>query len=117
MVREGERFIIEIDSVYGDDDGNVLYKAKGFNTLVFDERGIRKLRQEKPALFNVDALEDFELACYLLKNGSHFDLPDSLMEEYKEETEGMSYERIRLYIAANEVAKLKAAQLSVLFDD
>jgi len=39
------------------------------------------------------------------------------MEEYKEETEGMSYERVRLYIAANEVAKLKAAQLSVLFDD
>lgn len=40
MASAGKRYIIEFDKVlepYG------LYKAKGFNSLVFDEEGIRKL--------------------------------------------------------------------------
>ena len=46
MVRPGEKYIIEIDSIYTAhcSDGNkYLYKVKGFNTLVFDENGIKKL--------------------------------------------------------------------------
>lgn len=39
----GDKFIIEVDSVYKDTNNNELYKIKGFNSLVFDSNGIDKL--------------------------------------------------------------------------
>lgn len=39
--RAGDKFIIEIESRVN----NQLYKVKGFNTLVFDERGLDRLEQ------------------------------------------------------------------------
>lgn len=44
----GDRFIIEIDSSYVSEVGKtpgVLYKMKGFNSLVFDEAGLSKLQK------------------------------------------------------------------------
>lgn len=41
--RIGEKFLIEIDRCFADSYGNKLYRIKGFNSLVFDENGIKKL--------------------------------------------------------------------------
>lgn len=49
MAKAGDKFIVEIESVFvknHDDPAkleNRLYKAKGFNSLVFDENGLWKL--------------------------------------------------------------------------
>lgn len=39
----GDKFIIEVESIYKDTNNNELYKIKGFNSLVFDSNGIDKL--------------------------------------------------------------------------
>ena len=36
-------FIISIDKIFTDDEGNTRYKIKGFNTLMFDDNGLDKL--------------------------------------------------------------------------
>lgn len=41
MANVGDKFIIEIGDVVGDN----LYKIKGFNALVFDDNGLKKLRK------------------------------------------------------------------------
>lgn len=41
-VHKGDQFIIEIDDVVRTSAG-LLYKIKGFNTLVFDDYGIQQL--------------------------------------------------------------------------
>ena len=38
----GDKFVIEIDQIF-ENAGKTLYRAKGFNTLVFDEAGLLKL--------------------------------------------------------------------------
>ena len=44
MAKAGDKFIIEIERTFhGTGNDSLLYKAKGFNTLVFDENGISKL--------------------------------------------------------------------------
>ena len=53
----GDKFIIEIDSVYSADDLRInLYRIKGFNALVFDEAGLDKLEKvsnKEPQTFEV----------------------------------------------------------------
>ena len=44
MAKVGDRFVIEIAEVYEGKDGKKLYRIKGFNSLVFDGRGISMLR-------------------------------------------------------------------------
>lgn len=61
MAKVGDKFIIEIESVYGKLNGNEfseyeeylrgnprLYKIKGFNSLVFDEYGLNRLEKYEP---------------------------------------------------------------------
>lgn len=44
MITVGDKFIIEIDKVF-EQDGEKLYRAKGFKSLVFDEYGMKMLRR------------------------------------------------------------------------
>lgn len=39
------KYVIEIDNEFKDFHGNKLYKAKGFNSLVFDQNGLDKLEK------------------------------------------------------------------------
>ena len=48
----GDKFVIEIGEVYSsglpfanDDEPSILYRIKGFNSLVFDENGLDKLKK------------------------------------------------------------------------
>ena len=47
MTKVGDKFIIEIGEVFQNApypaDADVLYKVKGFNSLVFDKHGLNKL--------------------------------------------------------------------------
>ena len=43
MANTGDKFVIEIDSVFGGKNGEKLYRVKGFNSLVFDDYGLEKL--------------------------------------------------------------------------
>ena len=42
-------FILEIDQIMETEGGNPIYKAKGYNTLVFDNNGLDKLERLKEA--------------------------------------------------------------------
>lgn len=60
MASKGDKFIIEIESTYIAEVGDtpaVLYKMKGFNSLVFDQQGIEKLtpynRKDYPHGFKI----------------------------------------------------------------
>ena len=44
MITVGDKFIIEIDKVF-EQDGEKLFRAKGFKSLVFDEYGLKMLRR------------------------------------------------------------------------
>lgn len=48
MIKSGSKYIVEIEDVYvsSDIDANPthLYRIKGFNSLVFDETGLDKLK-------------------------------------------------------------------------
>ena len=44
MISVGDKFIIEIDKVL-EQDGEKLFRAKGFKSLVFDEYGLKMLRR------------------------------------------------------------------------
>ena len=41
--KEGSKYVITVDKVFKDEHGNKLYRIRGFNSLVFDSRGITKL--------------------------------------------------------------------------
>lgn len=43
--RPGDKFVIEIDRVFIDEHGQKLYRARDFNSLVFDSKGIDKLER------------------------------------------------------------------------
>jgi hypothetical protein len=43
MARIGDKFEIEIEEVFKGNNDKILYRMKGFNSLVFDEQGIEKL--------------------------------------------------------------------------
>lgn len=59
MSRVGDKFIIEVGSEYGNSGSsgpNKLYRIKGFNSLVFDEEGFRRLKKyESPEKEEIDA--------------------------------------------------------------
>lgn len=55
MANVGDKFVIEIDKVFTEsNNGNKLYRIKGFNSLVFDENGISKLKKYEQPLFKKD---------------------------------------------------------------
>ena len=43
----GDKFIVEIGDGFVDGDGKRYYRAKGFNTLFFDDLGLSKLEKLK----------------------------------------------------------------------
>ena len=47
MANAGDKFVIEIDSVFAGKKGALLYRVKGFNSLVFDDYGLEKLTAYK----------------------------------------------------------------------
>ena len=53
MAKKGDKFIVEISDVFQNDTGFRLYRAKGFNSLVFDDKGINKLQK-----FNAAAIQE-----------------------------------------------------------
>lgn len=48
MSKVGNQYVIEVEKEFLDENNNKLYKIKGFNSLVFDENGIKKLTKYKP---------------------------------------------------------------------
>ena len=48
MVNVGDKFIVEVEKIWGRPDGKKMYFMKGFNTLVFDDNGINKLEKYDP---------------------------------------------------------------------
>ena len=51
MANVGDKFVIEIDKVFTEsNNGNKLYRIKGFNSLVFDENGIIRLEKFEPKI-------------------------------------------------------------------
>ena len=47
-VKVGDKFVIEVGEIILDKNGKLLYKIKGFNTLVFDDVGINRLTRPTP---------------------------------------------------------------------
>ena len=43
MINVGDKFVVEIDKVF-EQDGEKLFRAKGFKSLVFDQKGLDKLK-------------------------------------------------------------------------
>lgn len=87
MITVGDKFIIEIDKVF-EQDGEKLYRAKGFKSLVFDENGIKKLipfeeftKVEMEAARNAGKEDVWELANFVEDRKYDikkiFDVPDS----------------------------------------
>ena len=57
----GDKFVIEIGEVYSsglpfanDDEPSILYRIKGFNSLLFDENGLDKLKKLEKSAVCVD---------------------------------------------------------------
>lgn len=57
----GDKFEIEIDSDFVDENDNKLYRIKGFNSLVFDKRGLDKLKKIKPEVAPIKTVKASEL--------------------------------------------------------
>lgn len=45
-IKIGDKFVIEIGEIILDKSDKLLYKIKGFNTLVFDDFGINRLMKK-----------------------------------------------------------------------
>ena len=45
----GDKFVLQIGEVFVGQYGNTLYRMKGFNSLVFDEYGLDKLKETSSA--------------------------------------------------------------------
>lgn len=43
MYKKGDKFVIEIDDIVTGCDSKVLYRIKGFNSLVFDDYGLEQI--------------------------------------------------------------------------
>lgn len=58
MVNVGDKFIVEVEKIWGRPDGKKIYFMKGFNTLIFDDNGINRLEKydPKPRKAKKDAL-------------------------------------------------------------
>ena len=53
MYKKGDKFVIEIGDEYKSESGNVLYRIKGFNSLVFDKGGLDRLKE-----FNLSKIQE-----------------------------------------------------------
>ena len=55
MINVGDKFVVELEKVF-EQDGEKLYRAKGFKSLVFDDNGLKKLVPlEEAANVNMEA--------------------------------------------------------------
>lgn len=55
MINVGDKFVVEIEKVF-EQDGEKLYRAKGFKSLVFDDNGLKMLVPlEEAANVNMEA--------------------------------------------------------------
>lgn len=43
MYKKGDKFVIEIDDIMTGCDSKILYRIKGFNSLVFDDYGLEQI--------------------------------------------------------------------------
>ena len=59
MASVGDKYVIEIEEVLigglWEDQKRVLYRIKGFNSLVFDEHGLSKLEKYEESVCNSGA--------------------------------------------------------------
>lgn len=55
----GDKFIVEIDSIYND-ELKELYKVKGFNSLVFDDNGLDKLEKYDEVNERLELIEELK---------------------------------------------------------
>lgn len=65
--KTGEKFIIEIESIYQDSDlpfTPELYKIKGFKTAVFDDYGLDKLQNYDEVGHKLELIEELKQAEY-----------------------------------------------------
>lgn len=83
MKKPGDKFVIEIEEVIPNKTG-ILYRVKGFRSLVFDQYGLVKLEEYNPG--------------YDLSEALQFDLQDFLDDMAEEWVKQASTERlIRAY--------------------
>lgn len=76
----GDKFVIEIGQIF-ENEGKTLYRAKGFNTLVFDDAGLLKLARlhsiEKELPFTVgdeiiiNGYYDFNTSAVVIESSEH----------------------------------------------
>lgn len=63
MAKVGDKYELKIAEVFENEDGSKLYRMSGFNSLVFDECGIKKLKpitQDGDWLNNLKAGDSFD---------------------------------------------------------
>lgn len=102
----GDRFVITIDKIY-EQDGEKLFRANGMKTLVFDERGLKKLEsiKEFEERSHKSGLHDaWELARVLYSETSPEELREILSMDGESTHIPFSY-ALRHY-KAEEIAKL-----------
>ena len=63
----GKRYVIELEDEYLNKNGakngpELLYRVKGFNTLVFDEKGLERLEKASEKVETEATLENVERA-------------------------------------------------------
>ena len=125
MISVGDKFIIEIDKVF-EQDGENLYRIKGFKSLVFDEYGLKMLRRfQDEYRVNIEAAhiagqdEVWKLAKNLYYNVSPdeireiFEIPTDLIciplnEAMEKFTANEAINRYNEFMKANPAAKDEA---------
>ena len=73
----GDQFVIEIGDVVNRSDGKPLYCIKGFNALVFDQEGLKRLKQHSNSTFS----QPLKTASYLLGKGHRIENLIALTDE------------------------------------
>ena len=61
------KYIIEVEDI-----GNGLFRAKGFNTLVFDRNGLNKLKKVKDEICVGDEVRQFRTRFIVTRIKDHF---------------------------------------------
>jgi len=100
----GDKFIVEIagtsPSFDVNDNANVLYRAKGFNTLVFDDNGLDKLQKINPKL-KIEDIDDMLAEHDLKKKAYEKGLADAWELARKIALSTDMVETARIFIASN----------------
>lgn len=81
-VNVGDRFMLEVGEVFYDNKGNVLYRMKGFNSLVFDEEGLRRLTPMKPIKSFFDSPVQIPLPKNVLPPKKDIPPKEGMIEKY-----------------------------------